>query len=46
MPELTCPRCGSKNVTMINKEIISPGFYRKTYRCDRCSHIWAIEEKA
>ncbi len=46
MSEHTCPKCGSKNVALIKKEIISPGFYRKSYKCDRCGHIWKVEEKA
>ncbi len=46
MAEHTCPRCGSKNVSLIKKEIISPGFYRKSYKCDRCGHLWKVEEKA
>ncbi len=40
MAEVTCPRCGNKDVALVKRELLSGGGYKKTYRCPRCKKIW------
>ncbi|MGQ4871914.1 MAG: hypothetical protein ACTSPE_01330 [Candidatus Thorarchaeota archaeon] len=44
MAQVTCPRCGSTDVALVKRELLSGGGFRKTYRCPRCSKIWDVRE--
>lgn len=41
MTEITCPRCGFKDVALVKKEVLRGGkINRRKWHCPRCSHDW------
>lgn len=41
--ELTCPRCGSKEIQLVSR-IPTPPKMEYTYKCLVCAYVWRVKK--